>query len=185
MEEFLSPEPKSATCGDPVQPSPSEPVVSLLHGRHPICKYDGTVFAETSTGRLVVEGEEQNRDPIASPRFSKRPSTGNSTSPLEGVYPPTEYLCRINSGGCGRCQVWGCGCWCWCAMCGFWCVCNTCARIVVLVCCVVCSSESRYLLSWKTSMCGCGCSCAMCGCWCSVCHADPSNPTTSSHLHVD
>ena len=43
---------KSATYGDPVQPSSSEPVVSMLHGRHPVCKYDGSVFAETGTGDL-------------------------------------------------------------------------------------------------------------------------------------
>ena len=89
---------KSATYGDPVQPSPSEPVVSLLHGRHPICKFDGSVFAETSTQRPVAEGEEHNRDTIPTPRCAQRLSTGNSNSPLERVYPPTEYLCRINSG---------------------------------------------------------------------------------------
>ena len=63
-----------------VQPSPSEPVVSLLHGRHQICKFDGSVFAETSTERLVAEGEEHNRDTSPTPRFAQRLSTGNSQS---------------------------------------------------------------------------------------------------------
>ena len=97
-EDFIICGRKSATYGDPVQPSPSEPVVSLLHGRHPICKFDGSVFAETSTERPVAEGEEHNRDTIPTPRFAQRLSTGNSNSPPEGVYPPTEYFCRINSG---------------------------------------------------------------------------------------
>ena len=64
----------------------------------PICKFDGSVFAETSTERLVAEGEEHNKDTIPTPRFAQRLSTGNFNSPPEGVYPPTEYLCRMNSG---------------------------------------------------------------------------------------
>ena len=77
---------KSATYGDPVQPNSSKPVVSLLYGRHPVSRYDGSVFAETSTGKPVVKSEEQNRDTNPIPRFAKRPSARNSNSPPEGLY---------------------------------------------------------------------------------------------------
>ena len=52
---------ESAAHGDWVQPSTSEPVFSLLHGRHPVCTYDCSVFADTSMKRPVAHSEEQNR----------------------------------------------------------------------------------------------------------------------------
>ena len=56
MEEFLIPgRKKSATYGDPVQPSPSEHQLSHCYmGDTPICKCDGSVFEELSTEKLVV-----------------------------------------------------------------------------------------------------------------------------------
>ena len=77
---------KSATHGDLVQPSTSEPVFSPLHGRHLDCKYEVSVFADTSMERLVTKSEEQTRDTIPTPRFAKRPSTGIYNCPPEGVY---------------------------------------------------------------------------------------------------
>ena len=77
---------KSATYGDLVQPSSSEPVVSLLYGRHPVSRYDDSVFAETSTEKPVAKSEVQKRHTTPIPRFAKRPSAGNSNSPSEGLY---------------------------------------------------------------------------------------------------
>ena len=71
----------SATYGDLVQPRPSEPDVSLLYGRHPPSRYDGSVFAETSTGKYVANNVDQNRDTIPNPRLLTVPAAGHSNSP--------------------------------------------------------------------------------------------------------
>ena len=60
---------RNATYGDPVKPSSSEPVVSLLYGRHPPSRYDGSVFVKTSTENPVAREEEQNRDTVLTPRL--------------------------------------------------------------------------------------------------------------------
>ena len=82
---------QNATYGDPVQPNSSGPVVSLLHGRHPVCRYDGSVFAETSTGQPMAKSEEQNRDTIPTPRFAKRPPAGNSNFPPGRIVSTESY----------------------------------------------------------------------------------------------
>ena len=41
-------------CGNAVQPSSSAPVGSPLYGRHPVCIFDGSVFADGSTSRPVA-----------------------------------------------------------------------------------------------------------------------------------
>ena len=90
--KVLHSEEKSATCGDLVQPSTPEPVVSMLHGRHAVCKFEGSVFAQRSTWRLVAKSEEQNRDAIPTPRFAKRPPARNSNSPRAGVYSQNQVV---------------------------------------------------------------------------------------------
>ena len=69
-----------------MQPRPSKPDVSLLYGRHSVSRFDGSVFAETSTKKPVAKHEDQNRDTVPTPRLVSRPAAGNSNSPSEGVY---------------------------------------------------------------------------------------------------
>ena len=63
----------------------SATVGSLLHGRHPICRYDGSVFAEA--GKPATRSEEVHEDTTPTPRFSRQSSTWNPPSRAEGVYP--------------------------------------------------------------------------------------------------
>ena len=58
----------------------------LLYGRHPVSRYDGSVFVETSTEKPVTKDEVQKRHTTPIPRFAKRPSVGNSNSPPEGLH---------------------------------------------------------------------------------------------------
>ena len=95
VEEFLILE-KNATHGHPMQQRTSKPVVSLLHRTHPVCKYDGSVFAETSTEKLVARGEEQSRDTIFNSEICKETIYLNSNAIAEEVYFMVEqgYTCR-------------------------------------------------------------------------------------------
>ena len=76
---------KSATYGDRCsrdrQNQMSHFCAQDMCGRHPPGRYDGSVFAGTSTGKPVAKNEDLNQDTIPTPRLVNRPAAGHSNSP--------------------------------------------------------------------------------------------------------